>query len=215
MAVDISPEYFADQFLEQVTSTQVRNQDGRQFAFRADDLKVQDPTDTSKVITFDASALTTATERIVSFPDRALTLGSSVNARVPVLTGASVLTLTEAHSGQLIACGAAEDFVLPTITSSNLGLRYEFVVKTTATSLTVTAAAAQLLHGGVSIMSTSAGAENDAFSADGTDDLIFTMNGTTQGGIIGSHVIFWAQSTTAWIVTGNLIGSGTLVTPFS
>jgi hypothetical protein len=180
----------------------------------ADTLRLADRTDPTKTVGFDVSAVTAATERTLTVPDRALTLGSSVNARVPVLTGASVLTLTEAHSGQLIACGAAEDFVLPTITASNLGLVYEFVVKTTATSLTVTAATAQLLHGGVTISSTTVN-EGDAFSADGTDDLIFTMNGTTQGGIIGSWVKFWAQSTTAWIVTGNLIGSGTIVTPFS
>jgi hypothetical protein len=215
MAWDVSPEVYADLFLERVSSHEVRNQDGKVHTFLADDLQIADPTDPTKLVTFDASALTTATERIVSFPDRALTVGSTTNLRVPVVAGAGVLTLSETESGKLIACGAAEDFVLPTITSANLGMVYEFVVITTATSLTVTAATAQLLRGGVTIMSTNVGAENDAFSADGTDDLIFTMNGTTQGGIIGSWVKFWAFSTTAWVVTGNLIGSGTLVTPFS
>jgi hypothetical protein len=41
------------------------------------------------------------------------------------------------------------------------------------------------------------------------------MNGTTQGGIIGSWVELYAASTTAWLVTGNLLASGTMVTPFS
>ena len=135
-----------------------------------------------------------------------------------VLTGASVLTLTADMSGSLISCGAAEDFVLPALTALNTGehaIWYDFVVKTTATSLTVTAAAGDLLHGGVMIMSTSAGVENDAFSADGSDDLIMTLNGTTQGGIIGSTFRFVAESATSWLVTGQLIGSGTLVTPFS
>lgn len=130
-------------------------------------------------------------------------------------TGASVLTLTEAMSGSLIECGAAEDFILPTIVAGNIGIWYEFIVTVTATSLTVTAAAAQLLHGGVRIMSTGAGVENDAFAADGTDDLIMTMNGTTQGGIIGSTFKFTARSTTKWLVTGELTGSGTIISPFT
>jgi hypothetical protein len=135
-----------------------------------------------------------------------------------VLTGASVLTLTDDMSGSIIDCGAAEDFVLPALTALNSGAHgiwYEFVVTTTATSLTVTAAAADLLHGGVMIMSTAVGAENDAFSADGSDDLVLTLNGTTTGGIIGSTFRFVAASATKWLVTGQLIGSGAIVTPFS
>jgi hypothetical protein len=135
-----------------------------------------------------------------------------------VLTGASVLTLTDDMSGSVINCGAAEDFVLPALTALNSGehgIWYKFIVTTTATTLTITAAAADLLTGGVSVMSTTAGAENDAFSPDVSDDLIMTMNGTTQGGIIGSWVEFQAASATRWLVTGGLIGSGTLVTPFS
>jgi hypothetical protein len=134
------------------------------------------------------------------------------------LTGASVLTLTADMSGALIDCGAAEDFVLPALTALNSGehgIWYDFVVTTTATSLTITAGAADILHGGVMIMSTTVGAENDAFASAGSTELVFTMNGTTQGGIIGSTCRFQAASATKWIVTGQLIGSGTLVTPFS
>jgi hypothetical protein len=134
--------------------------------------------------------------------------------RVSVLVGASSLTMDATMSGKVIRCGAAEDFVLPTITSGNLGMHFKFIVTTTATSLTITAAALQLLQGGVGMDSTTAG-DGEAFSADGTDDLIITMNGTTQGGIIGSWVELYAASTTAWLVTGNLLASGTMVTPFS
>lgn len=134
--------------------------------------------------------------------------------RRQILTGASVLTLLPLHSGGLIRCGVAEDFVLPTITANNIGMEFEFVVTATATSLTITAAATQLLVGGVGMDSTTAG-DSEAFSADGTDDLVITMNGTTTGGIIGSWVILTAASITEWTVRGNLIGSGTMTTPFS
>ncbi len=139
--------------------------------------------------------------------------------RQRVLSGESSLGLTADMSGALIECDdATQAFVLPALTSANTGeagLVYEFVVTTTVTTTTITAAAGDILNGGVTIMSTSAGAENDAFSADGVDDLIITMNGTTKGGIIGSYLKLWAAGATKWIVTGNLIGSGTLVTPFS
>jgi hypothetical protein len=135
-----------------------------------------------------------------------------------VLAGASYLALTNDLSGALFHCGAAEDFVLPALTAANTGelaIWYDFLITTTATSFTITAAAGDLLTGGVSVMSTTAGGENDAFAADGTDDLIFSMNGTTTGGIIGSWVRFTAAGATQWLVQGGTIGSGTLVTPFS
>jgi hypothetical protein len=134
--------------------------------------------------------------------------------RRSVLVGADNLTLAENESGSIIHCGAAEDFVLPALTASNVGLEYEFLVTTTATSLTITAAAGDLLTGGVGMDSTTAG-DSEAFSADGTDDLIITMNGTTTGGIIGSWVVLTAAGATQWLVRGNLLGSGTMVTPFS
>jgi hypothetical protein len=180
-----------------------------------DRLLFQDPADTTKTARIDVGGVTTATTRVITVPDFDFTLGGA-GSRESVLLGSSNLTLTAAMSGALIEAAAAEDYTLPAITAASAGINFTFVVITTATSLTITAAAADLLVGGVSVMSTSAGAENDAFSADGTDDLIFTMNGTTQGGIIGSWVKFTAGSTGArWLVYGGLIGSGTLVTPFS
>jgi hypothetical protein len=117
-------------------------------------------------------------------------------------------------SGKVIRCGAAEDYVLPTIVAGNIGMHFKWIVTTTATTFTITAATAQLLHGGVRINSTTVN-EQDSFAADGTDDLVFSMNGTTQGGIIGSWVEMYAYSTTAWLVIGELTGSGTIITPFS
>jgi hypothetical protein len=135
-----------------------------------------------------------------------------------VLVGANVLTLTNDMSGSVINCGAAEDFVLPALTATNSGehgVFYDFVVTTTATTLTVTASAGDFLAGGVMTMSTAAGVENDAFSADGSTHLVFSLNGTTQGGINGSTFRFQAATAALWLVTGQLIGSGTIVTPFS
>jgi hypothetical protein len=134
------------------------------------------------------------------------------------LDTAGALALTADMSGALIRIDAAAmAFTVPALTAANSGadgLVYEFLVTTTSTTVTFTAGAADLLQGGVTISSTTVN-EGDAFSADGSDDLIFTMNGTTKGGIIGSWFKVWAASATAWLITGNLLGSGTLVTPFS
>jgi hypothetical protein len=174
---------------------------------------IANASDPTKQVSFSAAGVTTATERVITLPDYNVTLGT-VPFRRPVLVGASVLNLTEAQSGSVIACGAAEDFVLPTLTATNLGLTYEFIVTATASSLTITAATAQILHGGVRINSTTLN-EQDSFSANGSSHLVVTMNGTTQGGIVGSHIVFFGASTTQWLVSGDLIGSGTIVTVFS
>jgi hypothetical protein len=141
----------------------------------------------------------------------------AATGRQPTIAGASNLTLGLEDSGSLIICGAGEDYVLPALATAGIGanaLRYEFLVTTTATTFTITCATGDFFLGGVTVMSTNVGAENDAFSADGSTHLSLSMNGTTQGGIVGSYVRLWGISATQWGVHGNLIGSGTIVTPF-
>ena len=133
-----------------------------------------------------------------------------------VLASSGNTTMTSAMSGSIMLLdGAATDYTLPAIGAGDIGMEFWFVVTVTATDQTITAAAADLLTGGVMCMSTAAGVENDAFSPDVTDDLIITMNGTTQGGIIGSTWHLIAISATRWYCDGTTIGSGTIVTPFS
>ena len=135
-----------------------------------------------------------------------------------VLASSGNTTMTSAMSGSVMLLdGAGVDYTLPAIGAGDIGMEFWFAVTVTAdgTFQTITAGAADLLTGGVMCMSTAAGVENDAFSPDVTDDLIITMNGTTQGGIIGSTWHLIAISATRWYCDGTTIGSGTLVTPFS
>jgi len=59
---------------------------------------------------------------------------------------------------------------------------------------------------------------NDAtgktFISGAANDII-TLNGTTKGGIAGSIIKVHAADTAKYVVEGILLGSGTLVTPFS
>ena len=142
--------------------------------------------------------------------------GAALKYKRNVLASSGNTTMTSAMSGSIMLLdGAGVDYTLPAIGAGDIGMEFWFVVTVTATDQTITAGAADLLTGGVMCMSTGAGVENDAFSPDVTDDLVITMNGTTQGGIIGSTWHLIAISATRWYCDGTTIGSGTLVTPFS
>lgn len=133
-----------------------------------------------------------------------------------VLASSGNTTMTAAMSGSLMLVdGATTAYTLPAIGAGDVGMWFDFLVTVASTGATITAGAADILTGGIVIMSTNAGLECDAFSADGVDDLVFTMNGTTKGGVVGSEVRYIAISATNWFVSGALIGSGTIVTPFS
>lgn len=198
---------------------------GNQKSYKVldDRLFFVDPADETKRVRIDAGSVATATERVLTVPDYDVTLGP-VGGRRSVLSAdaldaAAVVTLTNAQSGAVIDLDMATVTVnLPALTSTNSGANgvfYTFVVTATATAQIIAAQSGDIVHGGVTIMSTAVGAENDAFSSNGSSNLVVTMNGTTKGGIIGSILHYFAESATKWVMHGNLIGSGTIVTPFS
>tara|TARA_B110000977_G_C10772390_1_gene375177 strand:- start:45 stop:605 length:561 start_codon:yes stop_codon:yes gene_type:complete len=137
-----------------------------------------------------------------------------------VLAAGAGQTLAASDSGKTIIFGAAAATLIK-LPAPELGMVFNFVTAVTATgdheiqALTDTHG----FLGGVSIVSTSVG-ESDAFAAAaaGTDDFI-TMNGTTKGGAAGSGLrivaILDASAVKCWAVTGTLIGSGTIATPFA
>lgn len=131
------------------------------------------------------------------------------------------IQLTEAQSGRVILVddAAGLDFLLPAITSSNIGMTFKFVVTVSGTSnsFRVTAGAGDLLFGALPIVDFNTADKITYFAADGTDDLIMTMEGTacTQGGKKGTWVEFIATSATQWFVHGLAFGDGSLATPFS
>mgnify|MGYP002413604357 CR=1 FL=1 len=49
----------------------------------------------------------------------------------------------------------------------------------------------------------------------GASNDVITMNGSTKGGLAGSWVQFTAIADNAYYVTGQLLGTSTLVTPFA
>ena len=143
---------------------------------------------------------------------------SAVLQDVKIL-GAGSTTLTNADSGKTIILSVADaiNVVLPT---PELGMTFNFITTVTATADHAINAATDDhgFLGGVSIHSSAAG-NSDSFAAatDGNNDFI-TMNGTTTGGHAGSTLkivaILNSSAAKCWAVTGMLLGSGTLATPF-
>ena len=159
-------------------------------------------------------------------------------ATVVDITASTTLS-PEAHGGRIIAVGgslaANVTLTLPAInvsanpttsgpgqdpsTANNEGVVYTIWVPTTISTsslkIGVTSGSSDLYVGAVmSIDSDSSGAVV-AFSANGSSNDFINFNGTTTGGVAGTWVQIFAIAADKYMVTGNVIGSGTVVTPFA
>jgi len=125
----------------------------------------------------------------------------------------STLTATNAaNAGKMILLNTASGSTVTLPASTGSGNSYEFVVSVTVTSNNhvVKVANASDTMVGFAIVRSAAGA---AFYTVTASDTI-TMNGTTTGGVIGSHIMIKDVATNVWSVRANLVGSGTAATPF-
>jgi hypothetical protein len=225
MATEISPEVLAQRFFEQVESDEVRIKDAQQFTVRADDLKIVDPTDVTKVLQFDLSGFTTATTRTITAPDANMTVGGVGSKRTVVDTGgvyATPIVLTAADSGKIILLddAAGLDFTLPAIAAADVGIQYTFFITTQVTSnaYRITAQSGDLFRGHVLISDFDAAYTAPQIltaEADESNDVIMTMALIASGGGKGGWFELTAIHATGWFVRGLLIGDGTIVTVFS
>jgi hypothetical protein len=134
--------------------------------------------------------------------------------------GTALVPLPKADLNKWIVQGHANgfDLFLPAVTKedSGLWLGVRCGLTNSGASTIVTAASGDLLVGNAFITkATDAVANAKYFAADGSDDLIFTLNGTTTGGLIGSKAMFQVNNDGYWCVMAELNGSGVLATPFS
>lgn len=139
------------------------------------------------------------------------------------------ITLTfAAHAGKLMTINDADcSIVLPSIlfgskaatagdddpsVASHLGAVYSFIVMTAATDLDIDTDGTDKYYGSVTI------GINDStmkvFVPASTNDSM-NLDGTTDGGIVGSYLQFTAFAEAKYLVQGELIGSGSIATPFA
>ncbi len=145
-----------------------------------------------------------------------LVMRDGFTAEGTTATAATVALTRTANAGvvTLLSRAAGQAVTLPAATGS--GDTYRLLITTTITSNSTTikvANSSDTMVGVVVTATTTTGAGTHE-AAGGTDDTI-TLNGTTTGGIAGSYVELTDVASTLWMVTGRLVGSGTLATPLS
>lgn len=132
---------------------------------------------------------------------------------VVAITAETTLTYAD-HVGRIIEINDADGAVtLPAITSDTIGATYKFFVGTNASDLDIKTDGTDKFVGNL-VLAASATSQARGFAPAATNDVI-SMNGTTTGGIAGSVVEVTAIATAEYLVTGTLLGSGTLATPFA
>ena len=134
--------------------------------------------------------------------------------------GTATATLGKSDLNKWIVNGHTNgfDLWLPAVSKSDAGLwlGVRCGVASGGASIIVTAASGDLLVGNAFITkATDAVANRVYFAADGSDDLILTLNGTTTGGLIGSQAVMQVNKDGYWLVLADLNASGSMVTPFS
>lgn len=131
-------------------------------------------------------------------------------------SGGATRTLLPEESGGMFLWDAATG-VTYTLPAPVVGMQFDFFVSTSVTSNAhaVTTNAATVFIGGAVQQIIAASATTLGSVGNGTSHVTISMNGTTTGGLHGTFIRFRARSSTVWSVTGTVVGSGTLATPFA
>lgn len=138
-----------------------------------------------------------------------------------VISTTSARTLLASESGALCLFPAATGFTY-TLPAPVVGLWFEFLCTITNTSVAckiITNAASVFIGGSpltyINNTTPAAGPGPKGFLFDSAASVSVNMGGsdTTSGGIAGSRVLLECVSSTLWIVSGQIVGAGTIVTP--
>ncbi len=136
--------------------------------------------------------------------------------RLVTLTAATTLT-APLHAGRVILLSLLAGFTTTLPAARGSGDAYHFkvgIVRTSNSYIIAVASSSDTMAGPVSMVDTDDD-NMEGFAASGTSDTI-TMNATTTGGVtIGDWIELVDVAANLWHVSGQLTGSGNLLTPFS
>lgn len=141
-------------------------------------------------------------------------LGTAVTA-----SGGATRTLTAAQSNStnLFDTATGVAYTLPVITAATVGMEFNFYCTVSVTSnahAIATDSASTFIGGAIQqIIDTSGTSEGQV--GDDAAHVTISMNGSTTGGLEGTYIKVIATSTTTWVATGLVVGSGTLSTPYA
>ena len=99
-------------------------------------------------------------------------------------------------------------------TVNNVGTSYTFVVETAATALSIVTDGTDKFVGSVLMVDTDSSGAVTGYAPGASNDVI-TLNGTTTGGIAGSTITVSVLAANKYMVSGVLLGSGSVATPFA
>lgn len=142
---------------------------------------------------------------------------TTVSANVISGSGAT-RTLNANESGSVVLFDRAAGIVFTLPTAPIPGTYFDFFINTTITSNSakvITGAGTEFMLGAINSVDTDTSNAEVGFTANGSTHVAITQNGTTTGGIKGTKFRLTCISSTIWSVEGNVLGSGTVETPFS
>ena len=99
-------------------------------------------------------------------------------------------------------------------TVNNVGTTYTFVIETAATAVAIKTDGTDKFVGSMMMVDTDSAGAVTAFAPGATNDVI-NLNGTTTGGRAGSTVTVTVLAANKYMVSGVLLASGDVVTPFA
>lgn len=145
-------------------------------------------------------------------PDGSLVKG----LHTEVIACGATKTLTAADSGATVLLDTASGSIL-TLPAPVAGMEFDVFVSTSVTSNShkINTDASTTFIGGAITMVIDTSATSEGQVGDPTSDVTITMNGSTTGGLYGTHIKLKALSSTVWLATGIVVGSGTLSTPYA
>lgn len=154
------------------------------------------------------------------------------NTVADVANGTNTLTLAVAgNAGRILRTNDATLIItLPAINASadpvssgpgadpntlnNIGATYKIFIETTASAVAIKTDGTDKFVGSLMMVDTDSSGAAYGYAPGATNDVI-NLNGTTTGGIAGSWVEITAIAANKYAVTGILLGSGSVATPFA
>lgn len=152
---------------------------------------------------------------VVNAPDSTNTLALTVaaNAGRVLRTNDATLIITLPTinaSANPVSSGPGAD---PN-TLNNIGTKYYVFIETTASAVAIKTDGTDKFVGSLLMVDTDSSGAVSGYAPAASNDVI-NLNGTTTGGIAGSWVEITALAALKYAVTGVLLGSGSVATPFA
>jgi len=99
-------------------------------------------------------------------------------------------------------------------TANNVGTSYTFVIETAATAVSIVTDGTDKFVGSLLMVDTDSAGAVTAFAPASSNDVI-NLDGSTTGGRVGSTITVTVLAANKYMVSGVLLASGSVVTPFA